>query len=37
MWFDVAMVLRNAFSSSAEVPLCSKHRVYSMTMASQAC
>ncbi|KAG0544711.1 hypothetical protein BDA96_02G299700 [Sorghum bicolor] len=34
-WHDIAMVLRNAFSSSTEAPLLSKHRAYSMTMASQ--
>uniref|UniRef100_A0A804MQG3 Uncharacterized protein n=1 Tax=Zea mays TaxID=4577 RepID=A0A804MQG3_MAIZE len=34
-WHDMAMVLRNACSSSAEAPLLSKHMAYSMTAASQ--
>ncbi|RCV12794.1 hypothetical protein SETIT_2G296800v2 [Setaria italica] len=29
------MVLKNAFSTSAEAPLLSKHMAYSMTLASQ--
>ncbi|WVZ65755.1 hypothetical protein U9M48_015069 [Paspalum notatum var. saurae] len=34
-WHGIATVLRNAFSTSADAPLLSKHMAYSMTVASK--